>query len=60
MVGVGPLGGDVAAGPAAGAVAGVQGFADPVRHDAVLAADVEWEAGGGVEDDAPYIAVSEL
>jgi len=55
VVGVGPGGGDVAAGPAAAPVAGVQGFADPVRHDPVGAADLEWQSGGGIEDGPPYL-----
>ena len=40
------------------AVAGLQRFAEPGRHDAVVAAQLEGQSGGRVEHDAPGFAVA--
>src|SRR5690606_847852 len=55
VVGVGPGGGGGAAGPAAAAVAGLQGFAHPGGDEAVVASDLQREAGGRVEDGTPEL-----
>ena len=58
VVGVGPGGGGLAAGPPAAAVAGVQGAADPMWHQPLGAADVKRQPGGRVEHDAPHVGVA--
>src|SRR5690348_14640103 len=58
VVGVGPGYGCGAAGESAALVSSVQGFADPVRDDAVGAADLEREPGVFVEDATPDVAVA--
>src|SRR5690606_721523 len=58
VMGVGPGGGGGAAGPAAAAVAGLQGLAHPGGDEAVVASDLQRQAGGRVEDGGPDLGVA--